>query len=392
MKKAEFKQLVEKQILFMDGATGSILLKRGMPTGVCNEAWNIENPQYLTQLQKEYSKAGSDIILAATFGANSEILKEHNLSDKVEDINKNLFNISKSANPDKIIAADISMTGLMVEPLGSAKFEDLINVYKEQITSLVNAGAEVIVIETIINLTDARAAVIAAKEVCDLPILVTMSFNENGMTIYGTTPESAIVSLQGLGADAVGVNCSAGPDTMLPIIEKMAKFSKVPLIVKPNAGLPKSDGDGNTYYDMTPQEFAHHFKEVLKLPVGLIGGCCGTAPEFIKAINDEFAGSKMTINPYERDLDKMVSSNRIGAFIGDVDEFEEINVDSIELDEIIPTINEYQSDFIVLLGNDLEKLELSLRNYHGIALYEKDGKEIDEELSKILHKYGAELR
>lgn len=392
MKREEFRKLVNNKVLFMDGATGSILLKRGMPAGVCNEAWIIDNPDELVKLQKEYADCGSDIILAPTFGANSETLKEHGLSDKTKEINKKLYKISKDANPNKLIAGDISMTGLMVEPLGSASFEELINVYKEQISALVDAGADILVIETIINLIDARAAIIAAKEVCNLPILVTMSFNENGMTIYGTSPESAIITLQGLGADAVGVNCSAGPDTMLSIIEKMAKYSNVPFIVKPNAGLPKTDTNNNTYYDMKPDEFAHHFDKIMKLPVGLIGGCCGTSPDFINALNQKYKDSKPSAEFYKNNDTILISSSRIGLSLEEADEIEEINVDTINAKDIISTINEYQSDFICITGNDTDKINTCLRNYHGIALYKNDTAGIDEKLSKILTKYGAKLR
>ncbi len=287
MTKQEFNNLVNSRIVFMDGATGSNLIKRGMPGGVCVEDWIVKNPEVISGLQKEYKAAGSDIILAPTFGANRPLLKKHGIDD-VAGLNKKLVGISKAANPDAYIAGDISMTGLMVEPLGDTEFDELVAVYKEQITALAEGGVDLLDIETMINLEDARAAVVAAKEVCDLPVMVTMSYTETGKTMYGNSPEEVITALQDLGVDAVGLNCSAGPDNVLPIVKKLHELAKVPLIVKPNAGLPSTDKEGNTVYSMGEKEFADCFEEILKYGVRIIGGCCGTTPDFIKELHDRY--------------------------------------------------------------------------------------------------------
>ena len=394
MTRNEFRELAISKISFMDGATGSILLKRGMPSGVCNEEWIANNPELITALQREYAEAGSDMILAATFGANAITLNDHKKSDCVEDLNTRLFQISKMANPDKIICGDVSMTGAILEPAGDTSFEELINVYKEQISALAKAGAEVIVIETIITLSDARAAVIAAKEVCDLPIMVTMSFTESGITLYGTSPEAAIITLQAMGVDAIGVNCGVGPDKILPVVERMAKFAKVPLIVKPNAGLPKTNEAGETYYDMTPEEFASHFKAILDKGVYFIGGCCGTSPDFIKAIHKIYADKKVSGNPYERLLNNMVSSQRTGCFLNDLSEDDIVSVvlNDINDNDIIDEISVLSNDYVTFIPYELEKLELALRLYHGIPLV--DGRNIEDKNSLLLlaDKYGAILK
>ncbi|MBE6013900.1 MAG: homocysteine S-methyltransferase family protein [Lachnospiraceae bacterium] len=390
MNREDFRKLITSRMIFMDGATGSILLKRGMPTGVCQEKWIVENPEVISTLQREYRNAGSDIILSPGFGANRPLLTEHGLGDETVSLNKALVNVSKKANPDALIAGDVSMTGVSLEPMGDTTFEELIGIYKEQISAIAEAGADLIVIETVINLADARAAVIAAREVCDLPIMVTMSFNENGMTLYGTSPESAVITLQGLGIDAFGVNCSAGPDNMYPIIEKIVRFAKVPIIVKPNAGMPKVGEDGSARYDMKPEEFVSHFKRILDLGgVNIVGGCCGTSPDFIKALKDNFSDFKVKSDIYQKTFeDKMVATSRLGVFLKDAEDFEEVEVDVFSPDEIIDEINEMQSDFLCIKGSDPAKIEAALRVYNGIALYKGDPK---EGVIEVLNKYGAVL-
>ena len=369
MDRRAFRKLVTSRIVLMDGATGSNLLKRGMPPGVCCEEWIAKNPGIISQLQKEYAKAGSDIILAPTFGANRPVLSEHGLESEVVDLNKKLVEISRSANPDALIAGDVSMTGLMTEPMGETTFEELIDIYKEQIGALAEAGVDLLDIETMINLADARAAVIAAKECTDLPVMVTMSFNENGMTMYGNGPDAAIISLQDLDVDAVGINCSAGPDKVLPIVKKMKRFAKVPLIVKPNAGLPLADNEGNSVYSMEPEEFAGFFEEILKCGVHIIGGCCGTAPEYIEALHSAYADFKVSESVYEVEFpEAMIATSRMGAFVSEAEDIEEFDCDRYELHAIVDEINELQSDFLRITGSDEKKRALARRVYNGVAL------------------------
>lgn len=288
MTKQEFHDLASKKILFLDGATGSNLQKRGMPTGVCPELWISEHPEVLQGLQREYAEAGSDIVYAPTFGGNRIKMTEYGLADRLVELNTKLIQISKEAvGGQALVAADITMTGAQLEPLGDLSFETLIDVYKEQIGIVVEAGADLIVIETMMSLQETRAAVIAAKEVCpEMPVMATLSFSEAGKTLYGADAAAAVVVLQELGVDAVGLNCSAGPDKMKDVFGKMQSVAKVPLIVKPNAGLPQIDSEGNTCYDMSATEFQRYMKEILAAGASLAGGCCGTDPTFIAALAD----------------------------------------------------------------------------------------------------------
>ncbi len=285
MNKQEFQRFIENRIILLDGATGSNLQKAGMPAGICVEKWVCENPAPLVQLQEAYVEAGSNIVYACTFAANRIKLKEYGLADEVANINKQAVAVSKQAVEGKaLVAGDITMTGQQLEPLGMIKFEDLIDAYREQMTTLEEAGADLLVIETMMSLQETRAALIAAKEATSLPVIVTMSFGEDGRTLYGTDAKTAAIVLESLGASAVGVNCSAGPDKMIPVIEDMRKVVKTPLIAKPNAGLPKLGVSGATEYDMGIQEFAVHMEKLIEVGATILGGCCGTSPEYIKAV------------------------------------------------------------------------------------------------------------
>ncbi len=288
MNKQEFLKLVSKKVLLLDGATGSNLQKRGMPTGVCPELWICEHPKVLQDLQREYVEAGSDIVYAPTFGGNRIKMKEYGLLDRMEEMNTRLVQIAKEGvGTDAFVAADITMTGAQLEPLGDLKLEELIDVYIEQLRILTQAGVDLIIVETMMSLQETRAAVIAAKEVCpSLPIMATLSFGENGKTLYGADAAASVIVLQEMGVDAVGLNCSAGPDKLKTVFEKMKSVANIPLIVKPNAGLPQIDGEGNTYYDMKPEDFKFYMKDIITSGASIVGGCCGTSPEYIQALNE----------------------------------------------------------------------------------------------------------
>ena len=297
MTKKEFRDRIKKSKLILDGATGSNLQKRGMPVGVCPEEWIIENSDVLKQLQIEYIQAGSDVLYAPTFSGNRIKLEEYGLDDKLLEINTKLVEISKAAVEEGLtdeekkadrkvyIAGDITMTGKQVYPVGPLMFEELVDIYKEQIKCIVDAGIDFIVVETMMSLQECRAAVIAAKEVCELPVMVTLTFNEDGRTLYGTNPETAALVMTTLGADAVGVNCSTGPDKMIEIVKTMTEYADIPIVAKPNAGLPKLE-DGVTVYDMGPEEFAKEMMPLVEAGADVVGGCCGTTPEHIKLLNE----------------------------------------------------------------------------------------------------------
>lgn len=305
MTKKEFRQLCENEIVVLDGATGSNLQKEGMQFGMCPEQWICENPQVLIRLQQAYMKAGSRIVYAPTFGANRIKLMEYGLEAQAAALNKQLVQISKAALKEYeqaadqgamdvaagaqpyaksrvLVAGDMTMTGQQMAPLGMLTLKELIDAYKEQAAVLAETGVDLIVIETMMRLAETRAALIAVREVCDLPVMVTMSFTENGKTLYGTDPETIVEVLQALGADAVGINCSAGPDRMLPVLQKMAAHASVPLIAKPNAGLPMIDENGNTVYDMEKEPFVSYMKTLIENGAAIVGGCCGTDPSYIE--------------------------------------------------------------------------------------------------------------
>lgn len=304
MTREEFKELAE-QYIYLDGATGSNLVKAGMPSGVCPESWILENRDVLVDLQRQYVQAGTDILYAPTFTANRVKLAEYGIADRQSSMIRELVALSKEAASTAedrrvLVAGDLTMTGEQLKPMGNMELEELIDIYKEQIRELEAAGADLLVVETMMSLGEARAALIAAKEVCGLPVMVTMTFEPDGRTLYGTDAKSAAIVLESLGACAVGVNCSTGPAAMRKIIEDMAGVTKdIPIIAKPNAGLPFLDEEGHTCYNMTASEFVEEMKQLTAAGATILGGCCGTTPEFIRGLRDTF-GKKVDVSVERR--------------------------------------------------------------------------------------------
>lgn len=294
MTRQEFYKLTNDNIVILDGATGSMLQKAGMNPGVCPEEWILAHKDEMIKLQKSYIEAGSDIIYAPTFTANRIKLEEYGLADNIAEINRELVNLSKKAvslmqpySERKVyIAGDLTMTGRQLYPMGTLSFEELVDIYKEQLSYMYEAGIDLVVVETMMSLQECRAAVLAVKETSDLPVMVTLSFEEDGRTLYGTDPVTAVTVLQSMGADAVGANCSSGADRMLDIIKKMSSVAKVPVIAKPNCGMPVLKNGMTTYSD-TPEEFALGVKELVTAGAGVIGGCCGTEPECIRLLRKQ---------------------------------------------------------------------------------------------------------
>lgn len=283
----DFRNFLKENIVILDGATGSNLQKAGMKSGDCPEQWIVEHPDVFIELQKSYIEAGSDVLYTPTFTCNRIKLEEYGLADRQEQLTEELVSLTKKAIAKSgverpvYIAGDISMTGKQLEPVGDMPFELLVDVYKEQISLLAQAGVDLLVVETMMSLQECRAALIAAKETCDLPVMVTLTYQEDGRTLFGTSPETAMVVLQSMGADAVGINCSTGPDKMIDAVKKMAEYANVPMIVKPNAGLPTLVNQVTTY-DMGPAEFADAMMPLLEAGATVFGGCCGTTPEHIR--------------------------------------------------------------------------------------------------------------
>ena len=314
MTNQEFIQLVQTKYLILDGATGSNLQAAGMVSGVCPETWILENPRALIELQRDYLEAGSDIILAPTFTANRIKLREYGLEDKVGEYNIRLVELSKQAVREAkvgdrkvYVGADLTMTGEQLYPMGSLTFEELVDIYKEQVMHLLVAGVDLFMIETMMSLQECRAAALAVKELCDLPFMVSLTFNEDGRTLYGTSPEAAMVVLQELGAVAVGVNCSTGPENLYKVIEKMSSVAHIPVIAKPNAGLPVLV-DGKTIFSMDADEFASKMNFVIEAGANILGGCCGTTPEHIRLLVKSLEGREL--NPIGNHKSPMLSTER----------------------------------------------------------------------------------
>lgn len=293
MTRQEFAELIKNGPVILDGATGTNLQNAGMPVGVCPEQWILENPDVMVKLQEDYVAAGTNILYAPTFTANRIKLEEYGLQDRLEEMNRELIAISKRAAQGRaLVAADMTMTGQQLYPIGDLMFEDLVDVYKEQARVMAEAGADLFVVETMMSLQECRAAVLAIKEVCDLPVMVSLTYNPDGRTLYGTEPATATVVLQGLGADAIGINCSTGPEDMIEPVRQMAQFATIPILAKPNAGLPELE-NGKTVYRTDAAEFASWGKKLVEAGAAIIGGCCGTTPEHIRALSEAVCGMQI---------------------------------------------------------------------------------------------------
>lgn len=282
MTKEEFRQLVKGTVL-LDGATGSNLMAAGMPKGICTEEWVIAHKEIIQKLQKDYIQAGSKIIYAPTFGGNRISLTMHGLENKLEEINRTLVGYSKeAAGSAAYVAGDITTSGKMMEPAGEMTYERAFETYQEQIRILAESGVDLIVAETMINIEETLAAVDAASSVCELPIMCSMTVEADGSIFSGGNAIEAAVSLEAAGADAVGVNCSVGPDQLVSVIRSIKENVSIPVLAKPNAGMPFIDDKGQAVYSMNAKDFARHMQALVNAGATIIGGCCGTTPEFIR--------------------------------------------------------------------------------------------------------------
>ena len=278
-----FKELFNNSILFFDGAMGTELQKNGLKKGELPENLNTHSPEIVAKVHKSYLDAGCNIISTNTFGANS--LKFDNVNEiitKAVEITKNAI---AESGKEAFVALDMGPLGKLLKPYGDLEFETAYDLYKEQVVAGANAGADLILIETMGDLYEIKAAVLAAKENTDLPVLVSMIFDEKGILLTGADIKTAVITLEGLGVDGIGMNCGLGPDQMLELLKEMQKYSSTPIFVQPNAGLPVSI-NGVTTYNVTPEEFAQKQLEILKNGACALGGCCGTTPDHIKAMID----------------------------------------------------------------------------------------------------------
>ena len=308
MTKQELQDLFQKGPIILDGATGSNLMAKGMPMGVCPEDWIYHHKDAIVSLQKAYVEAGTQILYAPTFTANRIKLAEYGMEDRLEELNRAMVRYSREAAGDRaFVAGDLTMTGRQLYPVGDLMFEDLVDVYKEQVRAILKEGVDLFVIETMMSLQECRAALLAVKETCDLPVMISLTYNEDGRTLYGTSPEIAMVVLEHMGADIVGVNCSTGPLAMIPLVKAMLPYADIPIMVKPNAGMPELE-NGETVYKMTPEEFADACEQLVDAGASVVGGCCGTRPDHIKALADRMRGKK--VEPIQKKNRPVLTSER----------------------------------------------------------------------------------
>ncbi len=278
---------LNNKILIFDGGMGSLLQNAGLKPGELPETWNIKHPEVLKKIHEDYLSAGADIILSNTFGANRlkyNETAEFGLEEIVESAMKNARSAVENCGHG-YVALDLGPTGRLLKPMGDLDFEDAVSLYAEVVKAGVRGGADLILIETMSDTYELKAAVLAAKENSDLPIFATTIFDGKGKLLTGGTPKSVVALLEGLGVDALGINCGLGPVQMKPIVEELLQYASIPVIVNPNAGLPRSEG-GKTVYDIDPPEFVEEMRGMLDMGVSAVGGCCGTTPEHIRLLAD----------------------------------------------------------------------------------------------------------
>ncbi|MDO5445287.1 MAG: homocysteine S-methyltransferase family protein [Eubacteriales bacterium] len=393
--------------ILLDGAMGTQLYKRGYQAGYCPEKWCLEHRDEVIAIQRAYVNAGSDIIYAPTFGANRVSLENNKIFGKVEEYNTQLVGISReAAGADAHVAGDITSCGAMLSPMGSYSFEDIYNIYVEQASALEKAGVDLYIIETIMNVAEARAAVLAVRSVSDKPIFVTFSCNEKGRTMTGTDVCAALVIMQRMGVDAFGLNCSVGPKELVPQIRRLSELAEVPLIAKPNAGLPRFE-NGHDVYDISPSDFASYVPELAEAGTCIFGGCCGTDENFISAVKEKFSSVQIRRSvctaqgitaATERDV-FTIDPDTSYSEVFDCDDDLEDNIMDSDPDTLIAVSISSEDDISVfaecqyavrnplcIVCDDAVLLEKALRAYQGIALY--DGALSEEALASLERKYG----
>lgn len=285
-------------MIFFDGGMGTMLQRYGLSTGDCLDYYNITHPDIVQRIHKEYADAGSNYITTNTFGTSPIKLADYDLSDKVEAICEAAVRNVRTACGNRVkIAGDMGPTGKFISPLGDLSFDETCENYYRLAKALANAGADSLIIETIIDIQEMKAALIAAKTACDLPVICQMTYAEDGRTITGTDPKAAVILLDAMGADVIGANCSVGPEKLLEAAKQMVPYTNKPIIIQPNAGMPVLE-NGETHFPLTPKDFGSWAPEFAKAGVSFLGGCCGTTPDHIR--EEVLAFSDVTISPKEK--------------------------------------------------------------------------------------------
>jgi len=399
--------------VLLDGATGSMLAARGMPSGSCSELWVLEHPDVLADIQHEYIAAGSQIIYAPTFGANSPSLARHGITGRTPEFNLQLAAISKEvAGEEAAVAGDLSPTGLQMEPFGSASFDEVVSVYHEQAEALEQAGVDLYVVETLMSLGEARAALLGIREVSSKPVMISFTCGRSGRNFAGGNLAAALITLQAMGASAFGVNCFDDFSVLRSLISSFAGYAVIPIIAKPNAGLPELV-DGALVYNLSPSDFSREALALLGSGASLLGGCCGTTPEHIAALRSELPSS-IPVRPRTESRGILSVSDRAiypivpdelrtaelkcsDDLMEDVQEAAENGCSAVRL--ILRSENDILSfasvqsmlDLPVILYSDNESfLERAVRVYSGIALYDsRDG--LTPAVEVMQKKYGLQI-
>lgn len=398
-------ELQRKPPLLLDGAAGTEFMKLGLPAGVCVEEWLCQHPEAIRQVVLSYAGAGSDIVYAPTFLANAGNLALYGLESKVQELNTAIVKTAREALAGRnvLLAGDMSTTGLMCEPFGDTPFTRLIEVYGEQARALAQGGVDLFIVETMSSLSECRAAALAARET-GLPVMITMTVDAQGRTMWGDELLSSMIILQELGIAAFGLNCSQGPEDMLPLVERIAPYAKVPLIAKPNAGEPP----------LSAVQFSDRCRALMRRGVSIIGGCCGTNPEYIALLRrmmDSFDIDKVSVTPAEYDI---LAAARNVYYLDSSLEFSapvtcsmdmanslleaaEEGCDAVLIHLDTPddgyqfSLNAHMIDLPVAFESEsLQALENALLHYPGKALVASTNCEIEkEDLEKVAARYGA---
>ncbi len=431
----DFKSFLKDNTVVLDGAMGTLLQNKGLTAGELPERWNISHPEVITAIHKEYFDCGANVVLSNTFGANGFKFSDSELDliIKAAIDNAKAAREASSFHGEKFIALDIGPTGKLLSPLGTLDFEDAVSIFKKTAALGAKYGADLVLIETMSDIYEAKAALLAVKEACELPVIVSCAFGSDGKLLTGANPSAVAALLEGMGADAIGANCSLGPEELMPVLREFVSVSSLPILMKPNAGLPTLDG-GNSVYKVSVADFISSMEKMLSCGARLVGGCCGTSPEFIRALGElarkttpapivsknltlissythalSFGNEPLLIgeriNPTGKkrfkealvscDLDYIISEGlkqeESGAHVLDV------NVGLPEIDEekmLLSTITELQAVTSLPLSIDTADhaaMESALRRYNGKALINSvNGKE--ESMSKIfplMKKYGG---
>lgn len=430
-----FLREIKERVLVFDGSKGTMLQRYGLTGGECPELWNTTHSDVVRKIYELYKQAGSDVIQTNTFQGNRIKLKEYSLEDRTYELNFEGARLAREVmGKDGFVAASIGPVGMLFEPLGDLTFELAYATYKEQVKAVTDGGVDIINFETFTDLGEMRAALLAAKDVCSLPVICSVAFEANGRTLSGSTPYITAVVLSSLGADMIGTNCSFGPEHMLGIVKGMAEAGGAYLSVKPNAGLPELI-DGNAVYKESPEKFAELAVDFIRYNARLLGGCCGTTPEFISAIKTGIGNVDVpkVQNKCERiitsdvkmvnlDDDKEIQIGRLDTSLdnellkdlsnGIVDSVIDvssdlfadgcdaiyINVDNADKDgdllsAVVKTAQPYAKVPFILETQEPEALDKALRIYKGkagIAISNGNNDKIEEILA-VAKKYGSTI-